>query len=188
MSIPRISEHYENLVTIWNAFITTNTQENEFVKGNVYSYEDFTIYAASQVKYLYLDCSLYTGQNFVVFPPAFSSSSGPVTIEFFADPTVVAPGTELGVSNRRGTSLNVNTAKLYNVDDITGTNITDEGTRFTGRVIPATGTAPANSSGSVSSGALPFELNTAVNYLIKITNLDGAGVYIQTDFSWMEGD
>jgi hypothetical protein len=176
-------EIFQNARTTWGPVQLTDTQENAFFNGNVFSYEDYLTYDASETKYLYFDCSGFNGENLIVLPPAFSSTAGPVTIEFYSNPTVTANGTELGVSNRRGTSTNTNDAKLYL--NVVG-NITNNGTRFTGRLVPASGTAPANSSGSQASGDLPFELNTSINYLIVITNTNGAGVIIQTDFTWLE--
>lgn len=174
-------DNLESYRTIFNAFKTTNTQEDAFVNGLVFSYEDYLIYGDDEVKNFIFDPTAFTGTNLVITPPQFSASSGPITVEYFIGATADNDGTLLGISNRRGTSSNVNKAILR----LAPSNIS-EGTRFAGRLIPATGVNPNQGSGNASGSNLPFEIDCSVKYLIRITNTDGAGVYVQTDFTWIE--
>jgi hypothetical protein len=167
--------------TVFGALRTTNVQEEAFVSGKVFSYEDYKIFADGEIANYIFDPTAFTGTNLVVTPPSFSANAGPITVEYFIGAIANSDGTLLGVSNRRGTSTNENQAILR----LNPTGLSD-GTRFSGRLIPATGLDPKTASGVVSGSSLPFELNCAVKYLIRITNTDGEGVYVQTDFTWME--
>jgi len=167
--------------TVFDALLTTNVQENAFVSGNAFSYEDYLTYSTDEVKNFIFDPTAFTGENLVVTPPQFSSTGGPITVEYFAGATADNDGTLLGVSNRRGTSLKPNQAILR----LNPSNIS-AGSKFSGRLIPANSQNPANAIGNSGGSFLPFELDCRVKYLIRITNTDGDGILVQTDFTWLE--
>lgn len=171
----------ETYRTIFNAFRVTDTQEDAFVNGNVFSYEDYLTYETDEAKSFIFDPSEFTGNNLVVTPPQFAATGGPVTVEYFAGATADNDGTLLGVSNRRGTSEKANQAILR----LNPSNLS-EGAKFSGRLVPATGLNPATSNGNSGGSFLPFELDPTIKYLIKITNTDGNGIFVQTDFTWLE--
>lgn len=167
--------------TNFGAIRTTNIQEDAFVNGKIFSYEDYKIFSSSEVVNFIFDPTAFDGVNLVVTPPSFSANAGPILVEYFIGATADNDGTLLGISNRRGMSTNVNKAILR----LNPSNIGD-GTRFSGRLIPATGLDPKTASGVVSGSSLPFELNFNVKYLIRITNINGDDTYVQTDFTWLE--
>ena len=87
--------------TIWGPLIMTNIQENAFVLGQSFSYEDYLTYAAAGVKDFIFDPTAFDGTNLVVLPPSFSATAGPVTVEYYAGVAETGDGTPLGISNRR---------------------------------------------------------------------------------------
>jgi hypothetical protein len=168
--------------TSWGPLVVTSRQENIFVSGRIFSYEDFRTYAASEVAYFIFDPTAFEGESLIVSAPSFSATAGPVLVEYYAGVIESGDGTILGVSNRLGSSGNVSSATFK----LNPTTISNEGIRFTGRLVPSTATTPINVGGATASGSLPFELDTSFKYLVKVTNTNGDGTIIQTDFTWME--
>lgn len=167
--------------TVFGALRTTNVQEDAFVNGQAFSYEDYLSYNTDEVKDFLFDPTAFIGTNIVIVPPLFAATAGPVLIDYYVGTTASDNGTLLGISNRRGTSTNENQAILR-----LNPTISNVGTRFTGRLVPATGVNPVQGIGGASSSALPFEVDYSFKYLIRVTNTDGAGVYVQTDLTWLE--
>jgi hypothetical protein len=182
MISPRTTEILEKQNTIFNASRTTDVAGEQFVLGNSYSYEDYHIFAlADDTLTFVFDPTAFTGTNLTVEPISFCATSGPITIDFYTGTDADDDGTLLGASNRRATSSNINEA-ILRLDP----TINSIGTRFSGDLVPATGTAPANSSGGSNVSGLPFELDTSLKYAFVATNKDGANVYFCIKMTWFE--
>jgi hypothetical protein len=72
MSLARITELLDKAKTFWGPLLQTDTQEDSFVNGKVFSYEDYRTYAGSEVANFVFDPTEYTGSNLVILPPSFS--------------------------------------------------------------------------------------------------------------------
>lgn len=168
--------------TSWGPLVVTSRQENIFISGKTFSYEDFRTYAASEIAYFIFDPTAFEGTSLIVLAPSFSATKGPILVEYYAGVVESGDGTVLDVSNRLGSSSNVPAATFK----LNPTTVSNEGVRFTGRLLPSTATTPINVGGATASGSLPFELNIAVKYLVKVTNTNGDDTIVQTDFTWME--
>jgi hypothetical protein len=168
--------------TSWGPLVVTSIQEDSFINGSVFSYEDYRTFATDEIANFIFNPTAFTGDKLIVLAPAFSATAGPVLVEYYAGVVESGDGVVLDVSNRRGTSASTpeSTFKLN------PTTISNAGVRFTGRLVPSTATTPINLAGATASGNLPFELNTTVKYLVRITNTNGDNTIIQTDFSWIE--
>jgi len=155
-------------------------QESAFILGNAYTHSDYDLdIADSAVIDFLFDPTACTCDQLVAEVPLFNATGGPVTIEFFSAPTVTLNGTELVSFNRRAVPK-VAEAKLYK-----GPTLSDPGTRFSGLLLPATAAAQGNTGDQTIQG-LPFEVDLAIKVLIRVTNLNGAGVDIGRRFDWVE--
>lgn len=169
-------------VTYNRSSVRTRTILDEaFIRGNVFSYEDYRVMGADEVVDILFDPTDFSGQNLIITAPQFASSGGPITVDFYIGTDADSDGTLLDPSNRKGTS-DIEPQSIIRLNP----TINSVGTRFTGRVIPATSTAPATASNASAGSNIPFEIDTSYKYLIRFTNTDGAGVYLQTDFTWLE--
>ena len=169
------------VLTLAGALRQQSINEDLFVQGKSFSYEDYHIMGASGTLTFVFDPTAFTGINIVLEPFTFCSTAGPVTIDIYAGTNADNDGTLLGVSNRRATSSNLNQA-IIRLDP----TINNIGTRFAGDLVPATGTAPATSSPSSNKPGLPFELDPTFKYALIATNLDGAGVHFCIKITWFE--
>lgn len=161
--------------------ISGTIQENLFILGQSFSYEDWLVYGADETKTFVFDPTDCDCDQLVFNPFAFSAQSGPVEIKIYAPVTADDDGTILGVSNRRATSPITPKGILR----LNPSNIVLPAA-FAGDLIPSTGTAPANSSGAENARGLPFEIITSVKYALTIKNTDGADVRIQFKTTWFE--
>lgn len=160
---------------------TLTLQESAFVSGKAFTHSDYTLNVLTgNITYYLFDPTACTCNQIVAEVPLFNASAGPITIEFFSDPTTTANGAELPTFNRRATSSIVAEAKLY-----IGPTITDNGTRFSGLLLAATAAAQGNTGESTVEG-LPFEVDLTKKILIKVTNTNGDGVDIGRRFDWVE--
>lgn len=164
------------------ALRTTNIKEDLLELGYMFSYEDYRIYGDDETTYMFFNPSAFSGKSLIILPPFFASVAGPVLVDYYANPTMADAGAVLQVSNRKGTSSNTpdSILTLHTIAP------TIEGFRFTGRLVPATGVNPNIGSSAEGLGQNYFELVPSNTYLIKITNKNGPGVYIQSDFTWIE--
>ncbi len=159
-------------------------QENLFILGLSYSWEDYLTYAAAEEKIFVFDplaCSCF---QLIFEPLIFSANAGPVTIDIYTEVSYT-PGTGVlaGVSNRRETSRNTNEAILrYGSAAARGFS----GTKFAGDLIPSNGAAAPNSAGNTNPEGLPFEIDISVIKAIGLTNTDGAGVLVSHKLTWFE--
>lgn len=162
--------------------VTGSIQENLFILGQSFSYEDWLVYGADETKTFVFDPTACTCDQLVFNPFAFSAQGGPVEIKIFAGVVyTAATGSILGASNRRATSSITPEGVL-----LLNPTITTPGVEFAGDLVPATGTAPANSTGSGNMPGLPFEIDTAFVYKLTVKNIDGAGIRIQFKTTWFE--
>jgi hypothetical protein len=169
-----------------NAPRTTTIQEELFSLGKSFSYEDYLLYGASETKTLVfnpLEFRPFTDfQNRLVINPfGFSASGGPILIQYYADTDSDEDGTLLGASNRdaQRATLPKSTLRL-------NPTINDIGTRFAGDLVPATSVSPAAATGALNVGGLPFALSPYIKYAVRITNTDGADIYVQMKMTWFE--
>jgi hypothetical protein len=162
--------------------LVSSIQENLFVAGKAFSYEDYIQFGADQERIITLDTSAYVGENLVFLPFIFYSTSGPITIDFYTDVVADNNGTILQASNRReGFPLPVSVLRLD------PSNFS--GFRFAGDLVPAVGLTPAVAKGEHNDSnvlGLPFELRSDKKHAIKITNHNGAGVLVQIKMTWFE--
>lgn len=162
--------------------VTGSIQEDLFIRGRSFSYEDWLVYAADEIKTFVFDPIACTCDQIVFQPFAFSAQSGPIEIGIFAPVTADDDGTLLGASNRRATSPIIPEGILR----LNPSNIVKPADRFAGDLVPASGTAPANSSGAENTQGLPFEIIPSIKYALTVKNTDGAGVRIQFKTTWFE--
>lgn len=162
--------------------VTGSIQENLFIQGRSFSYEDWLVYGADETKTFVFDPTACTCDQIVFQPFAFSAQSGPVEIEIFAPVTADDDGDVLGASNRRATSPITPDGILR----LNPSNIALPADRFAGDLVPASGTAPANSSGAENTQGLPFEIIPSIKYALTVKNTDGAGVRILFKTTWFE--
>lgn len=181
MSEKRTTEILENATDASNSITTKTIQERAFVQGLAFTHSDYTLNVASAnvTNYLF-DPRACTCSQIIAEVPKFNASAGPITIEFYSNPTVSENGTELPAFNRRGTATATPEAKLY-----IGPTITDDGTRFSGLLLPATD-ATQGDTGAATEEGLPFEVDSTKLLLIRVTNTNGAGVAIGRRFDWVE--
>ena len=170
-----------NATGFTGAPITTNIQENLFIGGFSFSWEDYLTFSADEVKTFVFDGTACSCAQITFEPLTFSADSGPITIDFYAGVTANSDGTLLGASNRRATSSNVTDAEFRL--NPTGVSL---GTRFAGDFVPSTGTGVGNTSGSASNPALPFEIDKDLKYAFVVTNKNGADTTVQIKSTWFE--
>ena len=179
-------------MTIGNAPLTGSTigllgagkistiQDELFVAGKSFSYEDYLTFGTDEVKNIIFDSSAFTGINLIFNPITFAAPAGPITIEFYTGTTSDEDGTVLQSSNRREGQ-----PPAQSVIRVGDTNIS-LGTRFSGDLVPATGTGIGNTNPGSNQPGLPFEIDASVNHAIVITNTDGADVLVQIKMTWFE--
>lgn len=163
-----------------NQVVVGSIQENLFIAGRSFSFEDYFTFGASEVKTFVFDPTACGCSQLVINPLIFAATGGPIIVDIYANTTADKDGTLLGVSNRRfGSPATMAELRLD------PSNIT-LGTRISGDIVPATGTAPANSTGGANAQGLPFELSKNLKYSITMTNNDGAGVIAVFKFTYFE--
>lgn len=169
-------------IGLQKSYLTSSIQENLFVAGKAFSYEDYLEFAANQECVIVLDSSAYAGENLVFLPFNFYSTSGPVTIDFYTDVVADNDGTLLGASNRREGFPAPDSILRLDPSNFLGL-------RFAGDIVPAVGVAPAVGTGEHNEGnvlGIPFELIAAKKHAIVIKNHNGAGVLVQIKMTWFE--
>jgi hypothetical protein len=179
MSEKRITQILDNSFGVIG-IKTLTIQENAFISGHAFTHSDYTLSVATGAVINYLfDPTACTCDQVIAEVPIFNSTAGPVTVEFYSAPTTTANGTELLSFNRRSGGAAAE-AKLY-----VGPTITDDGTRFSGLLLPATAAVQGNTGDQTIQG-LPFEVSKTTKVLIRITNTNGDGVDIGRRFDWIE--
>lgn len=180
-SIESLIAVLNSLITTVPALLTTTIQEDLFIQGKSFSYEDYHLFSQDEEKFFIFNPLNCTCDQIVVSPVIFSATSGPVLIDYFFGMTSQEDGELLGSSNRRATSENINQATVR-----LNPTISDNGTRISGDLIPSTGVAAPNFSGAESPTGLPFEITLTNKWGVKITNTDGDDVYIGIKITWFE--
>lgn len=163
--------------------ITGPIQEQLFIEGKSFSYEDYHVFDVDEVKLFVFDPALYAGPQLVFSPLVFAASSGPILVQYYANFLGSADGTLLEASNRRfGFDGPLSTIRLNPTPTVPGAY----GTRFAGDMVPATGNNPATSTGAGNSAGLPFEPSPTLKTAFTLTNTDGAATYVQIKMTWFE--
>lgn len=175
MSIGDAPSH-GSVIGLLGAYLTSTIQEDLFVAGKSFSFEDYFTFAAAEVKNFMFDTSSFTGVNLSINPFIFYSTNGPVSIDFYTGSTFNKNGTLLQASNRRE-GFPFPQSKLR----LNPTNLV-LGTRFAGDIIPALDKASGNSN----QKGLPFEINASINHGFTITNGNGDDNIIQIKMTWFE--
>ena len=160
--------------------IAGSLQEDLFVKGKSFSFEDYFTFSASEVKTIVLDPTAFTGVNLTFNPVVLSATAGPILVDFYVGTIANADGTLLGASNRRPGFPSPQTILRLNPTGVT------LGTRFAGDLVPSTGMNPATSVGAGNMPGLPFEFLNTIKYAVQFTNLNGADTYMQLKVTWFE--
>lgn len=168
------------MMTALNALRATTVQEELFVLGKAFSYEDYHTFGAAEVKNFVFDPTSFTGVNLTVNPFLFGATGGPVRIDIYYGTIANDDGTLLGISNRRFGFPAPESVLRLNPTGFTA------GTRFAGDLVPGTGLNPATSNPSGNQAGLPFEINPDLKYALVATNDDGAGVVWQIKMTFFE--
>lgn len=164
--------------------ITSDIQENLFILGLSYSWEDYLTYAADEEKIFVFDPLLCTCEQLVFNPLVFSANAGPITIDIYTEVSYdTGTGTLAVASNRRETSPNTPDA-ILRYGSVATLNFL--GTKFAGDLIPSNGAAAPNAAGNTNIGALPFEIDITKIKAVGLTNTDGNGVLVSHKFNWFE--
>ena len=154
--------------------------ESFWLKGKSFSFSDYFSFANGEVKTIVFDPTACDCNNVEFETILFAATSGPILIDFYALTDADDDGTILASSNRSNSTVTANSVFRLNP------TINNIGTRFSGDLIPSTGTAPSNSSGATVAGGLPFEINKNIKYAFQITNTDGNDTYVQIDLTFYE--
>jgi hypothetical protein len=180
MSEQRLTQIAELQNSIANAQRILTIQEDAFINGQSFTHSDYTlgVATAAVIDYMF-DPTACSCDQIIAEVPVFNATAGPVTIEFYSDPTTTANGTELLSFNRRSSGVPAE-AKLY-----VAPTISSVGTRFSGLLLPATAAVQGNTGDQTVQG-LPFEVDKTKKMLIRVTNNNGDGVDIGRRFDWIE--
>lgn len=161
--------------------VVSQFQEDLFVQGKAFSFEDYFIFAADEVKTIIFDSSAFEGENIAVNPFQFCAVAGPFLIDIYTGSSYTAEtGDLLHASNRRESLPG---PKSILIEDPSGVDL---GTRFAGDLVVATGVAPAAGNGAGNMPSIPFEINAGVNHAITITNTDGNDIHFCMKMTWFE--
>ena len=158
--------------------VTGNTQEELFIQGKSFSWEDRITFAADETKVIVFDQSLYTGGNLTIAPVVAGASSGPILLDFYTHPTYDKDGTVLQASNRREGHPPPKTVLRLDPSNLT------LGTFFAADTIFASGLGVGNVNPGANLPGLPFE--SVLDKALAITNSDGAGTIVQFKITWFE--
>ena len=164
--------------------ISSDIQENLFILGLSYSWEDYLTYSASEEKIFVFDPTACTCAQLVFNPLVFSANAGPITIDIYTSVSwTPGTGTLAVASNRRETSPNTPEAILRYGSAAT---LGFSGTKFAGDLIPANGAAAPNAAGNSNPEGLPFEIDISIIKAVGLTNTDGNGILVSHKFNWFE--
>jgi hypothetical protein len=177
----KIKVALDSLVNAVPALRTTTIEEDLFIQGKSFSYEDYHLFGADEEKIIIFDPTNCTCNNIDISPILYAATSGPFLIDYYRGITEDESGSPLIASNRKSSSPILPKVKLS-----TGADITDFGTRISGDLIPSTGLAEPNFKGATSPTGLRFEIGLNFKWAVKIKNLNGANVYFEIKLTWFE--
>lgn len=165
---------------VLNAIRTTTIQEELFVIGKAFSFEEYFSFGTDEVKTFIFDPTAFEGSQIIFNPIAFSASSGPVLIDFYTGTTSDGDGDVQQSSNRREGMPNA--VSILTEGD---SNIT-LGDRFAGDAVPSTGLGVGNTNGAANQPGLPFEIDITKKHAFTVENTDGSDVIITIKMTWFE--
>lgn len=171
----------ESMMTAAQSWRVSQLQEDLFIRGVSFSYEEYLTYNADETKTFVFDGTGCTCSQIIFNPISFTAIAGPVLIDFYAAVTANDDGTSLGISNRRATS-DIETGSVLRLNP-TGVSL---GTAFAGDLVPATETIGQTSQGSSNVPGLPFEIDKTLKYAFTVTNNNGTGTIILVKSTWFE--
>ena len=167
--------------------ITSEIQENLFISGLSFSWEDWLSYDADEEKlfiFYTLLCVPACCVQLIFNPLVFAANAGPIKIDIYTEVSYVNGTSQLlQQSNRRETSDNTSDA-ILRVGERTNMEFT--GTKFSGDLIPSNGAAAPNAAGNTNPAGLPFEIDITKIKAVGLTNTDGNGVLVSHKFNWFE--
>lgn len=158
----------------------TTIQEELFVLGKAFSYEDYISFSAGETKTIVFDPTAFAGIQIAFNPISFSATSGPIKIDFYTGSDSDDDGTILEPSNRREGFPGPASILRLNPNNIT------LGDRFAGDLVPANGLGVGNANGGNNQPGLPFEIDFTLKKAITIKNEDGADTLVQLKITWFE--
>lgn len=172
--------------TIFNAQRTTSLQEELFIAGRAFTARDVVTALSATNLYIHFDARAVSNKQIIFNPLQFvAGSAGPIVVTYYVNPTLTAGGrTPIVGSNRRATSSNVYEGII---EFVAPANVSSAGTKFTAQLIPSnSGGGALPDSGNITAQGLPFEINTAYDYLLEIDNTNGADTLFEYNIDWFE--
>jgi len=176
-----IGSFWKALRGLAGQLVVGDIQENLFIAGFSFSWEDYLEYLADEEKIIVFDPTACSCAQIIFRPLIFAANAGPIKIDIYTEASYDAEtGTLLGQSNRRETSSIPSEAILR----LNPTNFS--GTKFAGDLVPSNGAAAPNASGNSNQQGLPFEIDLTKIKAIGLTNTDGNGVLVSHKLTWFE--
>jgi hypothetical protein len=164
--------------------ITSDLEEELFIRGFEYSWEDWLQYDNDEEKIIVFDPTNCSCSKIIFKPLLFYANAGPVPINIYTNVEYTAgSGTELSQSNRNELSENVSEAILRIGSAI---ELGFTGTKFAGDLIPANGAATPNAAGNQNFPVAKFRIDPDKIKAIGLTNTGPADTYIEHKLTWFE--
>lgn len=107
----------------------------------------------------------------------FSSSAAPADINLYSNPTIGASGTACEVQNLNKVSSNVSSVQVFTAASASAVGSFMEYSQVTGS---------KQEGGSEANATVEWDLNHETNYLLRYTNLSGAGATVGFFSFWYE--
>ena len=162
-----------------NAIRTTTIQEELFVLGGAFSYEDYLIVPSGGAQIIF-DPTAFEGTNLTFSPLIFAAESGPVLVDIYTGTDADDDGTLLIPSNRREGQPQPKSVIRLNP------TVNSLGTKFAGDSVLASGAGIGNVNSNANSPGLPFEIDTSVKKALDIDNTSGGDIIFQIKLQWFE--
>lgn len=168
--------------------LTTSQREHYLLRGMAFTQSTVYTFGSAEVNNFIIDPTGYTPDSEQKYGliyydiPAMAATGGPLLIEYFSAPAYSDIGTVTvpAVFNRN--SLSPRTAQMIITE---GATITDPGDAISQLLLPATSVG-VNGAPAAIGEALPFVVGSAVKFLMRVTNENGAGVRMQIRQNWFE--
>lgn len=162
-------------------------REELFILGYAFTARDVITATSATDVYIHFDAKIIKDTHQVVFnDPIFNAGeAGPLIITYYVNPTLTEGGrTAIEPSNRRATSDNQAQATI---EFVAAANVSSPGTKFTAQLITSSsGAVGLADVGASTVSGLPFEINAAYDYLVKIDNTNGTDALCEYHINWFE--
>lgn len=171
--------------------ITMPQEQHYFLKEQAFTQSQRFTFAATEVKWFYLDPNGYTPGDTqtlgrIIFQvPGVFAAAGPIEIDFYTSPTLgAAVATPLALPSFNRVAGSAITAQLVLSSlDVAPTSL---GTPLSQLLVPSNSTGVGQQSGSSIVEELPFALDLSTPILMTLKNLDGAGTLVGVRHGWFE--